>query len=141
MLCGLTTLKTRTQRKPIVEQNSMCHAVSVIGYGKPENARSHLLKRMTEMEMDIHDTTYEYDLRTCADNTSAGWCGGRGREGGVNDGLEAPLRHCADTVCTDADFTTEDKARQDSVGAASDAHLRLQDRDEQEDEPRGRLGD
>ena len=55
----------------MVEQNSMCQAVRVIGYGKPENASSHLLKRMTDMEMDIHDTTYEYDLMTCADSTSA----------------------------------------------------------------------
>ena len=66
MLCGFTTLKTRTQRKPIVEQKSMCQAVREIGYGKPENASNHLLNRMTEMEMDIHDSTYEYDLMTCA---------------------------------------------------------------------------
>ena len=57
MLCDLTTLKTRTHRKPTVEQKSMCHAVSAMGYGKPENASSHLLNRMTEMEMDIHIST------------------------------------------------------------------------------------
>ena len=60
----------------MVEQNSMCHAVSVMGYGKPENASNHLLKRMTEMEMDIHDSTYEYDLRTCIPRgTAAGMVG------------------------------------------------------------------
>ena len=58
MLWDLTTLKTRTHRKPIVEQNSMCQDVSAIGYGNPENASSHLLNRMTLMEMDIHSTTY-----------------------------------------------------------------------------------
>ena len=31
MLWDLTTLKTRTHRKPIVEQNSMCQDVSAIG--------------------------------------------------------------------------------------------------------------
>ena len=32
----------------------MCHIVSVMGYGNPEKASSHLLNKMTEIEMDIH---------------------------------------------------------------------------------------
>ncbi len=36
ILCDLTTLNTRTARKPTVEQKSMCHMVRAMGNGKPE---------------------------------------------------------------------------------------------------------
>ena len=57
MLWLLTTLKTRTARKPTVEQKTMCHSVSVMGKGKPLYASTHLLNMMTEQEMDIHSRT------------------------------------------------------------------------------------
>jgi len=41
----------------MVEQNAMCHMVRVIGYGNPEKASNHLLKRMTDIDMDIHNKT------------------------------------------------------------------------------------
>lgn len=53
----LVILRTRTQMKPAAEQNAMCHKVRVIGKGKPANASSHLLNRITLIETPIHIAT------------------------------------------------------------------------------------
>lgn len=53
----LLTFRIRTHMKPAVEQNVMCHSVSVIGKGKPAKARSHLLNKMTPMDTLIHTPT------------------------------------------------------------------------------------
>ncbi len=57
MLWLLTSLSTRTARKPTVEQKSICQTVSAMGKGKPLYARSHLLNMMTAMEMPIQSST------------------------------------------------------------------------------------
>lgn len=60
MLKDCVIFKTRTHRNPTSEQTIMCHSVNAIGNGKPANAKSHLLNKMTEMDTLIHNTTYEY---------------------------------------------------------------------------------
>ena len=57
MLWLFTSFRTRTQMKPTVEQNTICQSVSVMGKGKPLKASTHLLKRMTAHETDIHRRT------------------------------------------------------------------------------------
>ncbi len=79
MLWLLTSPSTRTQRKPMVEQKIMCHAVRVIGWGKPENASSHC-----SSSSDLLGSGGAWGVH--------GWCPGRHAKGGGE--VQSPQNHC-----------------------------------------------
>lgn len=56
--CVRTSLNTLQHSSPTTEQNAICQRVKAIGNGNPLYAKSHLLKRMTVIDMVIHIMTY-----------------------------------------------------------------------------------